>query len=71
MKTTCVLIALITGGSLVVCTSILSSAMKSCGQSLERAATSHRPFPTQIPSQYTVRLESGNSPIRLDLSSPP
>lgn len=55
----------IIGLSIVIATGLLSSGIKDYGRSLERAAF-HQPS-ISIPAnlQLTVRLESGNYPIRV------
>ncbi len=71
MKNTSVIVALIVGVSLIVSAAILSSAIKQYGGSLERAAHSSARSVVDIPSHFTVSLESGNSPVRFDVNSKP
>jgi hypothetical protein len=70
MKNTSVIVALIVGVSLIVSAAILSSAIKQYGRSLESAA-SNQPRSVDVPSRFTVSLESGSSPVRFDVNSKP
>ena len=70
MKNTAVQIAIIAGISIIVCTFMLSSAIKEYGRSLEKAAAVQSHVVT-IPSQFTFRVEGGNSPLRFDVNSKP
>ncbi|MBT5017910.1 hypothetical protein N9153_01510 [Planctomicrobium sp.] len=51
--------------ALVICAWMISSSIKSYGESVEIAASRHRTPSINIPSNLTIRLESGNSPIRI------
>jgi len=70
MKNTSVIVAIVVGISLIVSAAILSSAIKDYGHSLERAASS-QPRPLDIPSKFTLSVEGGNSPLRVDVKSKP
>jgi hypothetical protein len=70
MKNASVIVALIIGVSLIIASAILASAIKDYGRSFE-AASRHQPGSINIPSSFVVRMESGNSPLRFDVTSKP
>jgi len=72
MKNTSVIVALIVGISLIVSAAILSSGIKEYGRSLERAAGKQpRSVSVDMPSRFSISLESGNTPVRFDVNSKP
>lgn len=70
MKNPSVTVALIIGVSLIVASSILASAIKDFGRSVDTAARNQR-NPVQIPSRFDVIMETGSSPLRVDVTTKP
>jgi len=70
MKTTPVIVALICGVSLIISAGSVSSAIKSYGQSLERAAL-NEPRSWSLPSGFTldVRLSDNGQPMRFNVTT--
>jgi hypothetical protein len=70
MKNTSIIVALVCGVSLIVSAALVSSAIKSYGRSLERAAQLE-PRSSSLPSSYTIdlRLSDNGRPMRFDVST--
>lgn len=71
LKNTTVLVALIVGICVIICTSMLSAAIMAYGRSLERVAEIQRPSSIpNFPSSFRVHIEGGN-PLRFDVNTKP
>lgn len=71
MKHQSVIVAIVAGISLIVSVSILSSALRDYGRSLERAASNQRNPTVTVPDHFRISFESGNSPVRLNVDTTP
>ncbi len=56
--------SIVLGGSLVISAYLLSSGIKEYGVSVERAVP--QSASVAIPSTFTLRFESGSSPVRVE-----
>lgn len=56
---------LVVSVAIIVCTWMISGSIEKYGTSIEKAARDQRTPSIHIPSSLTIRLESGNSPIRI------
>jgi hypothetical protein len=66
MKQPALLITIIVGSTMIVCTAIASSALKSVGQSIEDAARSMQLGNVSIPNHLTLRTpDLGRVELRL------
>jgi len=63
MNKTYIIASLVLGLSLIISASILSSALKAHGVSIERAAFNQRP---EIPGSLILQHETGRSPVRVE-----
>jgi hypothetical protein len=71
MKQSSVIVAIVIGVSLIVSVSILSSALRDFGRSLERAAINQRAPTFTVPDRFRIGFESGSSPVRLNVDTTP
>ncbi len=63
MNKTSIIASITLGLSLIISASILSSAIKAHGGSIERAAFNQRP---EIPGSLIIKHEAGRSPVRVE-----
>ena len=63
-KSPSVIVASIFGLCLIISSYLLASAIKDFGRKIERSAV-HQPRATVIPANWTLTVQGGNSPLRI------
>lgn len=64
-KSPSIVITIIISAAIVLSSWQLAASIEAYGRSVERASQMTRPASVHIPSTISIRLESGNSPIRI------